>query len=150
MLPTLKTGAVLITNKYLFAQRIPITNQEFNYGSPIINRLDMVLFEGEAGDILVKRAIGLPGDFYNFADGRILIDSVPLDEKYKVPDSKTLLLPQPIVPDSVFFPMQKEGRIPPDYYLLLGDNREHSFDSRNIGLIPLSRIRGKVFYILKN
>ncbi|HNK58962.1 MAG TPA: signal peptidase I, partial [Leptospiraceae bacterium] len=81
---------------------------------------------------------------------RILIDSVPLDEKYKVPDSKTLLLPQPIVPDSVFFPMQKEGRIPPDYYLLLGDNREHSFDSRNIGLIPLSRIRGKVFYILKN
>ncbi|HNK59765.1 MAG TPA: signal peptidase I, partial [Leptospiraceae bacterium] len=71
MLPTLKTGAVLITNKYLFAQRIPITNQEFNYGSPIINRLDMVLFEGEAGDILVKRAIGLPGDFYNFADGRI-------------------------------------------------------------------------------
>lgn len=150
MLPTLKTGALLLTSKYLFTQRIPITNQEISYGSPRIERLDMVLFEGDAGDILVKRAIGLPGDFYNFADGRILIDSVPLDEKYKLPDSKTVLYPQPIVPDSVFFPMQKEGRIPPDYFLLLGDNREHSYDSRNIGLIPISRIRGKVLYIIKN
>lgn len=150
MLPTLKTGALLLTTKYQFSQRIPITNEEFIYGSPKIARLDMVLFEGEEGDILIKRAIGLPGDYYNFADGRILIDSVPLDEQYKLKESKTLLLPQPLASDSIFFPMQKEGRIPPDYFLLLGDNREHSYDSRNMGLVPITRLRGKVLYILKN
>jgi signal peptidase I len=150
MLPTLKTGSLLLTSKYQFSQRIPITNEEFTYGTPAIGRLDMILFEGEEGDILIKRAIGLPGDYYNFADGRILIDSIPLDEKYKLQESKTLLLPQPLAPDSIFFPMQREGRIPPDYYLLLGDNREHSYDSRNMGLVPVSRLRGKVLYILKN
>ncbi|HRG75165.1 MAG TPA: signal peptidase I [Leptospiraceae bacterium] len=149
MLPTLKTGALLLTSKYQFSQRMPFTHQEFIYGNPKISRLDMVLFEGEEGDILIKRAIGLPGDFYNFMDGRILIDSVPLDEQYKLQESKTLLMPQSLAPDSIFFPMQREGRIPPDYFLLLGDNREHSYDSRNIGLVPVSRLRGKVLFILK-
>jgi signal peptidase I len=63
MLPTLKTGALLLTSKYQFSQRMPFTQEEFNYGNPKISRLDMVLFEGEEGDILIKRAIGLPGDF---------------------------------------------------------------------------------------
>ncbi|MBP7282693.1 MAG: signal peptidase I [Leptospiraceae bacterium] len=150
MLPTLKTGALLLTSKYHFSQRIPITNEEFTYSVPTVGRLDMVLFEGEEGDILIKRVIGLPGDYYSFADGRILIDSVPLLETYKSQASKTELPPPSLAPDSVFFPMRREGRIPPDYYLLLGDNREHSYDSRNMGLVPTVRLRGKVLYILKN
>ena len=100
--------------------------------------------------ILIKRVIGLPGDYYSFQDGRIFIDSLPLDEKYKLQESKTILPNQSLPADSVFFPMRREGRIPPDYYLLLGDNREHSYDSRNIGLVPTVRLRGKVLYILKN
>lgn len=150
MLPTLKTGSLLLTIKYEFSQRIPFTNEEVTYAVPKIQRLEMVLFEGEEGDILIKRVIGLPGDYYSFRDGRIFIDSLPLDEKYKLKESQTLLPNQSLPMDSVFFPMQKEGRIPPDYYLLLGDNREHSYDSRNIGLIPTVRLRGKVLYVLKN
>ncbi|MBP9889254.1 MAG: signal peptidase I [Leptospiraceae bacterium] len=150
MLPTLKTGSLLFTGKYNFSQRIPFTNKEFSYAIPQVDRLDMVLFEGEEGDILIKRVIGLPGDYYSFQDGRIFIDSLPLDEKYKLQESKTILPNQSLPADSVFFPMRREGRIPPDYYLLLGDNREHSYDSRNIGLVPTVRLRGKVLYILKN
>ena len=150
MLPTLRTGALLLTFKYQFSQRIPISNIEFSYGVPVVGRLDMILFEGEEGDILIKRVIGLPGDYYSFADGRILIDSVPLVEQYKLQAGQTLLPTQHISPESVYFPMRKEGRIPPDYYLLLGDNREHSYDSRNMGLVQTVRLRGKVLHILKN
>jgi len=150
MLPTLKTGSILLTIKWNYSQRLPFTNEEFTYGTPELKRLDMVLFEGEEGDILVKRVIGLPGDYYSFTDGRIFIDSIPLDEKYKLQESQTLLTSQQIPPESIFFPMRKEGRIPPDYFLLLGDNREHSYDSRNMGLVPTARLRGKVLYILKN
>jgi signal peptidase I len=49
-------------------------------------------------------------------------------------------------PNSPFLEMQKSGRIPDNYYLLLGDNREYSTDSRSFGLVPLEKMRGKVFY----
>jgi signal peptidase I len=150
MLPTLKTGSLLLTIKVKFSQRLPFIDEEFSYGTPELKRLDMILFEGKERDILVKRAIGLPGDYYSFRDNRIYIDSLPLEENYKLQESKTIVPVPEISENTVFFPTQKEGRIPPDYYLLLGDNREHSYDSRNLGLVPTTRLRGKVLFILKN
>ena len=41
-----------------------------------------------------------------------------------------------------------EGVVPDRNMVVLGDNREHSMDSRYFGYVPYSRIRGKALYIL--
>ena len=42
-------------------------------------------------------------------------------------------------------PRGKYTRIPPDYYLMMGDNRNSSCDSRRWGLVPRKSLIGKVF-----
>jgi signal peptidase I len=94
------------------------------------------------GGIFVKRVIGLPGEVWSERDGRTYIDGRRISEPYVQPDrrdmeSKTML----DIP-----PAGRLHRIPKDMYLMEGDNRAHSCDSRVWGLVPRSSIIGKVFF----
>lgn len=42
--------------------------------------------------------------------------------------------------------LKRAGAISPGGVLLLGDNPEHSTDSRHFGRIPITSVRGKVVY----
>jgi signal peptidase I len=92
------------------------------------------------GGIFVKRIIGLPGEIWAERKGVTYIDGHRLVETY-IPaarrdgDTKTLLA----IP-----PVGKLKRIPKGMYLMEGDNRAHSCDSRVWGLVPRSNIIGKV------
>ena len=93
------------------------------------------------GGIFVKRVIGLPGDVWAERRGFTYVDGKRLSEPYvqtdrRDSDTKTL---QDIPPAGT---MQ---RIPKGMYLMEGDNRAHSCDSRVWGLVPRSAIIGKVF-----
>jgi signal peptidase I len=94
------------------------------------------------GGIFVKRLIGLPGDVWSERDGYTYIDGKQLSEPYVHADrrdtqTKTL---RDIPPTGTL------TRIPKDMYLMEGDNRAHSCDSRVWGLVPRSAIIGKVFF----
>jgi signal peptidase I len=77
----------------------------------------------------VKRVIGLPGDRLEFVMGRVYLNGELLSEDYikekMISDLDPVLVP--------------EGHI-----YVLGDNRNRSSDSRQIGPIPLENIQGKV------
>ena len=93
------------------------------------------------GGIFVKRIIGLPGEVWAERDGYTYIDGKRLDEPYVRPerrDEETKTL-QDIPPAGTM------RRIPKDMYLMEGDNRAHSCDSRVWGLVPRKSIIGKVF-----
>jgi signal peptidase I len=93
------------------------------------------------GGIFVKRIIGLPGETWSERNGVIYIDNRRLDEPYIQPnrrDSDTKAMTD--IP-----PAGRLQRIPPDMYLMEGDNRTHSCDSRVWGLVPRDAIIGKVF-----
>jgi signal peptidase I len=145
MLPNFKNGSLLFVTKIGFPKRIPFFDTILEEDSLPISRLDVILFENLERDWVIKRVIGIPGDFYAFRDDKIFIDSVDydLDIKQRTKPPKDLYLPVELFQND-FFPLQKSGRIPPGYYLLLGDNRENSTDSRDYGLVPSIRIRGKV------
>jgi signal peptidase I len=93
------------------------------------------------GGIFVKRVIGLPGEVWAERNGYTYIDGRRLPEPYIRPerrDEKTKTL----------FDIPPTGtmrRIPKDMYLMEGDNRAHSCDSRVWGLVPRENIIGKVF-----
>ena len=89
----------------------------------------------------VKRLIGLPGDVWEERAGYVYIDGKKLDEPYIKPgrrDDRTLGL-------SDIPPRNTYTRIPKDYYLMMGDNRKSSCDSRVWGLVPKKNLIGKVF-----
>ena len=93
------------------------------------------------GGIFVKRIIGLPGEVWAERDGETYIDGKRLSEPYVLPqrrdeDTKTLA---DIPPGGTM------RRIPKGMYLMEGDNRAHSCDSRVWGLVPRKSIIGKVF-----
>jgi signal peptidase I len=87
--------------------------------------------DGDGGSTFVKRLIGLPGEIVAERDGVVYIDGGRLLESY-VPrssrDHQTRTWP----------------RIAPNHYLLLGDNRAHSCDSRTWGTVARSSLIGPV------
>ena len=93
------------------------------------------------GGIFVKRIIGLPGEVWSERNGYTYIDGRRLAEPYLLPgrrDRETKNL-------SDIPPTGTMKRIPNDMYLMEGDNRAHSCDSRVWGLVPRESIIGKVF-----
>lgn len=93
----------------------------------------------------IKRVIGLPGDVWEERSGFIFINGKKLNEPYVKADrrdSQTLTL-RDIPPTSTY------TKIPSGYYLMMGDNRSSSCDSRRWGLVPHRNLIGKVVQILR-
>lgn len=101
MAPTLRDGALALTLR-LGRRATP-------------RRGDIVVADSrELGRRVVKRIIGLPGETVDFRAGQVHIDGRPLAEPY--------------ASRSVF---TDSFQVPPGHYLLLGDHRDASNDSRS-------------------
>ncbi len=122
MSPTYESQDIVILNKlhYIFFD---------------VKRFDVVSFEYDSTKYLIKRVIGLPGDKVEYKDNVLYINDKKIEEDYLSKDTET-----------ENFSLMDLGYevIPKDMYLVLGDNREDSLDSREIGLIKEKEILGKV------
>ncbi|MGL5196053.1 MAG: signal peptidase I [Chroococcales cyanobacterium] len=85
-----------------------------------------------AGDLFIKRTIGMPLDVIRLKDGIIYINNLPLSEEYVAGPAQYNLDPQ---------------IVPADSYFVLGDNRNNSFDSHVWGYVPRNHIIGKAYKI---
>lgn len=81
-------------------------------------------------NIWVKRVIGKPGDVLAFKDGHVYRNGEVLQENY-LPEVMTYTVPAPYtIPDNTVY--------------VMGDNRNHSTDSRFIGPVPIDHVLGTV------
>lgn len=127
MVPTLANGDLLVASKIDYRLHAP-------------QRGDIVILQnpGQSSEDFIKRVIGLPGDHVLIRDARVFINGSQLMEPYVV-SPWTLTRNWPISS-----PSEPDGEIvPPASYFVLGDNRDHSSDSRYFGYISLSQIQGK-------
>ena len=117
--PTLSDGEILILNKL---------DKKYE-------RFDIVVidFKNERlNERLIKRIIGLPGDKIKYKDGNLYVNNKKIDDKFSFFTSDF---------DMSLFDVIK---IPENQYLVLGDNRIESLDSRRLGLIDEKDIKGVV------
>ncbi|ERJ12172.1 signal peptidase I [Haloplasma contractile] len=97
---------------------------------------------------IYKRIIGLPGERVEMKDGIVYINHEPYVENYIVYKEKPAYINDDLDWDFTFdFIMERsnlEGDVIPEgYYLVMGDNRHKSSDSRIYGLINKDQIIGK-------
>jgi signal peptidase I len=153
MKPTILEGDRIIVNKIAYDARIPLTHIPVHrFAEP--QRGDIVVFDSKAADTrLVKRVIGLPGDTVAMTDNRLTIngtdarysgieheaDAIFAIETYAGRSHRIELVLTGGSGASTFGPV----RVPKDHYLVLGDNRDNSADSRFYGFIPREEIVGR-------
>lgn len=94
-----------------------------------------------AGGTFVKRVIGLPGDVWSEVNGYVFINGKRLKEPYVKADRRDF---QTVKMSSI--PPGGLKRIPRGSYLMMGDNRAQSCDSRVWGLVPRKNLIGEVFF----
>lgn len=126
MYPNFVNGEYIMTNKI-----------GYRFSSP--QRGDVIVFKAPAQKDFIKRVIGLPGENFKVQNGKVYINDKQLPEKY--------------LPGGVYTQEGQEYRngveiqIPPDHYIVLGDNRPQSSDSRDWGMITKQDIIGKAWLI---
>jgi len=130
----------------LEGDRILVNKQSYNLHS--VNRGDLVVFstqEKSGGeDDLIKRVIGLPGEFVTVGEGRMEIDGGLLLEPYLPLRTEVNTFATPS--NCVNRPEETSGcRVPSDHVFVMGDNRNNSRDSRFFGPVPIEDIEGRAF-----
>lgn len=153
MQPTIEIGDRIFVNKLAYDVRIPFTDVSLHrLADPL--RGDIVIFDSAVSKKrLVKRVVGVPGDVIEMRDNRLRINGQALSyTKTKNGDlSEDLLGIDHIVRTKPFGSRLSNFaavRIPQGQYLMLGDNRDVSVDSRVIGLVPRAEIKGRAGHVV--
>ena len=117
MVPTLLDGDIMILDK-------------IGYRINGLKRFDIVVIKYN-NEKIIKRVIGLPGDYIEYKDNILYVNWKEIKEEYKRDITNN-------------FSLKDLGyeKIPENKYLVLGDNRSISKDSRIIGLIDKEDIEG--------
>lgn len=175
LVPTLLVGDYLFVTKFdygyskhSFPLSIPlIPRGRFFYNTP--QRGDIIVFKKppENKTDYIKRLIGLPGDTIQMRHGRLYINDQLVEREEKGMETWTTeageqqytryteTLPNGIahdiyeLGDSFQYDNTDPIEVPEGYFLMMGDNRDNSLDSRAFGLVPAENLEGKarvIFY----
>ena len=129
MYDTLKDGEVLFLSK-------------ISYKLDSIKRYDIIVIKDVDSDFIIKRVIGLPGDNVEYKDDILYINGKKINKRFTNDETEDFTLDEICEITNT----KCNGKIPNDMYLVLGDNRDVSADSRIKGLFTKDQILGKAVF----
>ncbi|MGN6483709.1 MAG: signal peptidase I [Thermomicrobiales bacterium] len=145
--PFLENGEHLFVNRLAYADVNLTSWMNVIPGVDVGKGDELTIGQPKRGDIVVlhppvtsdspyvKRVVALPGETIGFHDGIVFVNGEPLAEPY--------------IDGAITFCHNDQWcslTVPADSVYVLGDNREHSSDSRAFGPVKISEIVGKVFF----
>ncbi len=165
MLPSLHIGDFILVNKFTYGIRLPVINKKvLLVNSP--ERGDVMVFRYPIDPKLnfIKRVIGLPGDTLSYKNKQLSINGQPIETvddgkyAYKQVKLKGKSADQLIetIDNSTHKILLDDARksrdldrviVPPGHYFVMGDNRDHSNDSRYWRFVPEDNVVGRAFFI---
>ncbi|MFQ5767406.1 MAG: signal peptidase I [Acidobacteriota bacterium] len=140
-IPTGSMEDSLLVGDYILVNRFQYAPVLFNWEKHLlprrdVRRGDVVVFKypKQAEVDYIKRVIGLPGETVRIRNHQVFIDGRRLKE---------------------FYPVFKGGvagdygptKVPADHFLVLGDNRDRSADSRSWGFVPEGNLQGRAILV---
>ncbi len=175
MMPSLLVGDFILVNKFTYGLRVPVWHQRITGGNRP-DRGDVIVFrypKDESQDY-IKRVVGLPGDNLSYKDRRLSVNGKPLgyelDRLYagladlngmveargcdrkgancevffeQTGDISYTIMNNPASTYSI----NGDIVVPEGHYFVMGDNRDHSNDSRIWGFVPEQNLVGKAIRV---
>ena len=136
-------GDHILVNKFVYGIKLPIADTVLipiskpKYGDIIVFK-----YPKEPEKDFIKRVIGVGGDVIEIKDKQVYVNNTRLNENYVIHT------------DSRIFPEDQNPRdnlksitVPENSLFVMGDNRDHSYDSRFWGVVDLKAVKGKAFVI---
>lgn len=156
MQPTIQIGDRILVDKLAYDVRIPFTHvSALELDDPA--RGDIIVFDSRVSDKrLVKRVVGIPGDVVEMRNNELIINNEPvvystlfssgriLEKAEHLPGSTHTVRNKRASDYANFDPVT----VPDEHYLVLGDNRDNSADSRVIGFVPRHEVVGRTSRVL--
>lgn len=163
MKPTILEGDRVVVNKLAYDLKIPFTSWQLQkWADPTLGEI-VTFYSPKDEKLLIKRVIGTPGDVIAMRNNQLFVNNEPatygeldietihqldLYQQHRhaffveeIGDKRhpVMLRPSQSNHYNSFGPIE----VPTGYYLMLGDNRDSSHDSRAIGLVSRDRIMGR-------
>jgi len=143
MKETLQIGDHILVNKFIYGVKIPFVGATL---VPIKDprRGDIIVFKfpEDPDKDFIKRVVGVAGDTIQVQDKHLMVNGQPAEYAQAV-FKDPHVIPTGVQPRDNFGPFT----VPEGQVFVMGDNRDHSYDSRFWGPVSLDAVRGKAFII---
>ncbi len=150
MEPSLPVGSVVVANKFIFSKYL------FDWEKNLLpirepKRGEIIAFRypDKPDNLFIKRVIAIPGDKVVIKSKSVYLNGKKLNENYvQFEDSR-------VYPNSFLLEEKFRYRdhmpsveVTNNYYFVLGDNRDLSYDSRFWGLVAKNFVKSKIIFQL--
>ena len=162
MVPTLEVGDFILVDKMAYGMKMPVLDLQLTDGEKPARGDVMVFIPPHDPRYFIKRVIGIPGDTVRYENKTLTINGERLkytlvrdftDYRYGIP-AREYIEEISGVEHRIHRTRRPERSqswvVGPGEYLVLGDNRDHSADSRNWGLASHENVVGKAVAIWAN
>jgi signal peptidase I len=143
MEPTLQIGDHILVSKFIYGIKVPFTGKTLiPLSQPKREDVIVFIYPVDHTKDFIKRVIGVPGDRVEIIDGKIYINGKIYEDKYGHYTDRFGRGHNPGGADN-YGPVT----VPENQYFVMGDNRDHSYDSRFWGFVSSDAIKGKAFIV---
>lgn len=143
MKQTLLIGDHILVSKFIYGVKLPVIGKTLiPFSEPEKGDIVVFKFPEDPEKDFIKRVVAVSGDVVEIRDKKVFINGKLQQHPFGY-HTDPVIIPGGNQPRDNFGPIT----VPPDSLFVLGDNRDHSYDSRFWGYVNLSAVKGKAFII---